>query len=77
MWIWPWLFFVACDFTFAEPCPTGSLSDADLPCSCQGAIADSLSCGALTCTDFGLQVEKGSGCTSSTDPTTIDSGTTY
>lgn len=56
---WPLLFLVGCDLALTLECPVGPLDDADLPCLCQGAIAESVSCGTLTCTDFGLEVGKG------------------
>jgi hypothetical protein len=54
----PLLLLLACeDFTLPSlvpECPDGQLSDADLPCSCQGNVVDSLSCGELYCSSAGL-----------------------
>ena len=61
----PWLFvalpLVGCEYA---PCPQNvTLSDADLPCACGGAVVESLSCGDLVCGDFGIELVKGTGTT--------------
>lgn len=51
----------------AEPCPEGTpLSDVDLPCDCQGAIVEALTCGDLICDPAGLAMGDTGACMSTT-----------
>ena len=54
----------------AEPCPEGTpLSDADLPCDCQGAVVEALTCGDLICESVGLAMGDTGACTSTSTTT--------
>jgi len=56
----------ACDYL---PCPQDvRLTEADVPCTCAGAIVESVDCGDLTCGEFGIEIE--------TDASTEDCVTT-
>ncbi|MEN0065013.1 MAG: hypothetical protein AAGA48_22915 [Myxococcota bacterium] len=61
----PWFVVVGlatgCEFV---PCPQGvPLTLSDVPCSCQGAVVESLDCGSLVCGEFGIEFETGDGST--------------
>lgn len=72
----PLFLLVSCEFL---PCPRNvTLSAADVPCDCAGAVIESVSCGDLVCGDFGVEFEKGTGTTSDcvTTSTYSESSTT-
>lgn len=76
----PWL-LVAAALTGCEivPCPQNvTLTQADVPCSCSGAIVESVDCGELVCGEFGVELVKGTGTTGDcvTTSTYTDSSTT-
>ncbi len=59
----PWLIVVltlaGCEFL---PCPRDvTLTAADVPCDCAGAVVESVDCGDLVCGEFGLELVKGTG----------------
>lgn len=50
-----WALAVALCACEVPPCPKDrTLTAADTPCECEGAIVDDVACGGVSCTAFGL-----------------------
>jgi len=54
---WGPVILIGCEYL---PCPQDTpLTDADVPCTCAGAVVESLDCGELVCGEFGIEVQTG------------------